>query len=352
MLGERIVELRKRKGLSQEELADILSTSRQAISKWERGESDPDIGRLKDLAVYFNVSIDYLLGYDLEATSVNNFINRLKESSDSGVYDISLDEIKMVVSRNSNNFNLISAAIDYLSDYYYMSHDEELVDLLIQYAKKAILLFQPDNIYGVSLNSLHHLVASIYALKGEYELAKEYVKNNQVIKSEELLAQCEFELGNYKEVEKITSDIFLNSISWLIDANATQVRLFLRTNRIKEALDLCDWTISLTKSIEKEEQIFLNIVFIFSFIKACCYKILGFDYTDLLSFLKENRHKTAGFKNINDGIKFYSSKQHIILTSKTGDIKNDLLNEISELKNNNINSYKKAFEIFNEVYGE
>ena len=58
MLGERIADLRKSKGISQEELGDILSTSRQAISKWERGEADPDISRLKDLAVYFNVSID------------------------------------------------------------------------------------------------------------------------------------------------------------------------------------------------------------------------------------------------------------------------------------------------------
>ena len=76
MLGERIANLRKSKGISQDELGEILSTSRQAISKWERGESDPDIGRLKDLAVYFNVSIDYLLGYDVESTSANKFIER------------------------------------------------------------------------------------------------------------------------------------------------------------------------------------------------------------------------------------------------------------------------------------
>ena len=351
MLGERIVELRKSKGLSQEELADILSTSRQAVSKWERGESDPDIDRLKDLAVYFNVSIDYLLGYDVETISVNNFIKRVKECCNNGHYDISIDEIKMIVSRNSNNFNLILVAIDYLSDYYYMNHDIEIVDLLNQYAKRAILLFQPDNLYGINLNSLHHLVASSYALKGEYELAKQYAKENQVIKSEELLAQCEFELGHYNEVEKITSDIFLNSISLLIDGNATQVRVFLRTNRIKEALDLCDWTINFTKSIEKEEQIFLNIVFIFSFIKTCCEKSLGLDYINSLNFLKENSNKTAGFKNVNDGIKFYSSK-HIILASKTGDIKNDLLNEINGLKNNNVSAYQNALDIFNKVYGE
>ena len=77
MLEKRIAELRKNKQISQEQLADILNTSRQAVSKWERGESLPDIDKLKDLATYFDVSIDYLLGYDIKSISVNKFIERI-----------------------------------------------------------------------------------------------------------------------------------------------------------------------------------------------------------------------------------------------------------------------------------
>ena len=141
MLGERIANLRKSKGISQEELADVLLTSRQAISKWERGESDPDIGRLKDLAVYFNVSIDYLLGYDMENVSVNNFIERTKECIKNNAYDISVDEIRMVVSRNKNNFDLLMAVIEYLIEYYLINREETVIDLLIQYIENAIFLY-------------------------------------------------------------------------------------------------------------------------------------------------------------------------------------------------------------------
>ena len=351
MLGERIAELRKKKGISQEELADVLLTSRQAISKWERGESDPDIGRLKDLAVYFNVSIDYLLGYDIEATSVNNFIDRVKKCSDEATYDISIDEIRMIVSRNNNNLNLILSAINYISYYYFIKRDEELLTLVVQYAKNAISLFQPNNIYGINLNDLHYVIASVYLLRDEYELAKNYIKENQVIKSEELLAQCELALGHYDEVEKITSETFLNSISALIDSNASQIRAFLRTNRIKEALDLSDWSINFVKSVGKDEENFVNIIFIFSFTKACCEKTLGLDYSETLKFLKENHDKTTGFASINDGFKFYSNK-HVIFASESGDIKDDLLKEINELKKKKGNGYQNAFDIFNEVYGE
>ena len=351
MLGERIANLRKSKGISQDKLGEILSTSRQAISKWERGESDPDIGRLKDLAVYFNVSIDYLLGYDVESTSANKFIERSKACCENGVYDISLDEIKMIVSRNSNNLNLILAVIYYLGDYYYLDHDEAVLDLLTDYIKRAILLFQPNNAFDANLNSLHHAIASIYLTKGEHELAKQYIKDNQVIKSEELLSQCELSLGHYEEVEKITSEVFLSSIGALINSNATQIRAFLRTNRIKDALDLSDWSIAFTKSVGKDEENFLNVVYVFSFIKAYCEKSLGLDYSKTLKYLKDNRDKTSKFKAINDSIKFYNNKQ-IILSSETGDIKGDIFKEISELKDNNAKGYQNAFDIFNEVYGE
>ena len=351
MLGERIANLRKSKGISQDELGEILSTSRQAISKWERGESDPDIGRLKDLAVYFNVSIDYLLGYDVESTSANKFIERSKACCENGVYDISLDEIKMIVSRNSNNLNLILAVIYYLGDYYYLDHDEAVLDLLTDYIKRAILLFQPNNAFDANLNSLHHAIASIYLTKGEHELAKQYIKDNQVIKSEELLSQCELSLGHYEEVEKITSEVFLSSIGALINSNATQIRAFLRTNRIENALDLSDWSIAFTKSVGKDEENFLNVVYVFSFIKAYCEKSLGLDYSKTLKYLKDNRDKTSKFKAINDSIKFYNNKQ-IILSSETGDIKGDIFKEISELKDNNAKDYQNAFDIFNEVYGE
>ena len=351
MLGEKIAQLRKAKGISQEELGDILSTSRQAISKWERGEADPDISRLKDLAVYFNVSIDYLLGYDVESTSANNFIEKLKNSCDNGDYSISLDEIKMVVSRNSNNLNLILAAVIYLSDYYYYSHQDEVLNQLIQYLKKAIVLYQPNNIFNTDLNSLHYGIASIYGMQGKYELAKQYLKDNQVIKAEELLSQCELSLGNYEEVEKIVSEIFLSSCGTLINSNAIQIRAFLRTNRVKDALDLADWSIGFVRSISKDEDIMLNVIYMFTFMKACCEKVLALDYSNSINFLKEKRDKTTGFKSVNDGLKFYNNK-HIILGSETGDIKSDILKEINEYKKDKVSGYQHAFDIFKEIYGE
>ena len=59
--NEKLQELRKNKGLTQEELAQILYVSRTAISKWESGRGFPNIESLKSISKYFSVSLDELL---------------------------------------------------------------------------------------------------------------------------------------------------------------------------------------------------------------------------------------------------------------------------------------------------
>ena len=59
--NEKLQELRKQKGLTQEELAEVLFVSRTAISKWESGRGYPNIDSLKAISKYFSVTVDELL---------------------------------------------------------------------------------------------------------------------------------------------------------------------------------------------------------------------------------------------------------------------------------------------------
>ena len=66
ILAEKIMEERKKNGWSQEELAEKLSVSRQAVSKWESAQSIPDLQRVIQLSEIFGVSTDYLLKDECE----------------------------------------------------------------------------------------------------------------------------------------------------------------------------------------------------------------------------------------------------------------------------------------------
>ena len=69
IIAQNIVQLRKKSKLTQAELAERLNYSDKAISKWERGESIPDVAVLKQLADLFHVSVDYLLSREHPAFS-------------------------------------------------------------------------------------------------------------------------------------------------------------------------------------------------------------------------------------------------------------------------------------------
>lgn len=73
MLSEKLYKLRKDSGFSQEQLAEQLGVSRQAVSKWESGTAIPESDKLIAISNYFGVSIDYLLKDDEE--------NRIKTTS-------------------------------------------------------------------------------------------------------------------------------------------------------------------------------------------------------------------------------------------------------------------------------
>ena len=62
--NEKLQELRKQKGFTQEELAEVLFVSRTAVSKWESGRGYPNIDSLKAISKFYGVTIDILLSGD------------------------------------------------------------------------------------------------------------------------------------------------------------------------------------------------------------------------------------------------------------------------------------------------
>lgn len=72
ILTEKILQLRKQNGWSQEELAEKLNVSRQSVSKWESGASIPDLGKILSMSEIFGVSTDYLLKEETQVVEYRN----------------------------------------------------------------------------------------------------------------------------------------------------------------------------------------------------------------------------------------------------------------------------------------
>ena len=81
-IGQKLAEQRKRRKITQQELADFIGVTKASVSKWETGQSYPDITLLPLLAAYFDLSIDDLLNYhsQLAPAEIQNIYRSLQES--------------------------------------------------------------------------------------------------------------------------------------------------------------------------------------------------------------------------------------------------------------------------------
>ena len=97
--NNRLYELRKRKGLSQEELAGRINVSRQTVSKWEVGDSTPDMEKMIALSDLFEISLDELvLGREYDDKNVDGSSSERQQNHTSEVVEV-LEE-KVFTSEN------------------------------------------------------------------------------------------------------------------------------------------------------------------------------------------------------------------------------------------------------------
>lgn len=112
ILSEKITELRKRYGLSQEQLGEQIGVSRQAVSKWEMAQSVPDINKIIALAEYFGVSTDLLLKDDMELEApFNGVVNIPAASTDNDGRMITLEEVSEYLAAREDAAKKISLVI-------------------------------------------------------------------------------------------------------------------------------------------------------------------------------------------------------------------------------------------------
>ena len=79
-LGSNLFNARKKSGLSQEAVAEKLGVSRQTISKWEIGETLPDIRQAKRLSVLYHLTLDELIAFDAEVEEIERVIENTSEA--------------------------------------------------------------------------------------------------------------------------------------------------------------------------------------------------------------------------------------------------------------------------------
>ena len=139
-IGENILQKRKERGITQEELAEFMMVTKASVSKWETGQSYPDILLLPKLATFFNISVDELIGYDpdLSSAQIQKFYIDLENRVlDEGMGSI-LKDIKIKIKQYYSCFELLYYMALFILNHCDLATDTTKTEEYLEYANNIL----------------------------------------------------------------------------------------------------------------------------------------------------------------------------------------------------------------------
>lgn len=166
-IGENILQKRKERGITQEELAEFMMVTKASVSKWETGQSHPDILLLPKLATFFNISVDELIGYDpdLSSTQIQKFYIDLENRVLDEGMDSIVEDIKIKIKQYYSCFELLyymalfilnhcDLATDTTKKEEYLEYTNNILRRVCEHSKNPILKEQSLSLRAACLISL------------------------------------------------------------------------------------------------------------------------------------------------------------------------------------------------------
>lgn len=162
-LADNIKLYRKKMELTQESLAEALGVTVGAVSKWENGNNVPDVMMMMELADFFNISVDELLGYDISSKNVDDICASIEKAYDRLDFDRAVKEANEAMTRYPHNFKVLYTCGDL---YYYKSVErkdrKKNAETAIRIYKTALSYISQNRDPDISEFSIKEKIAVMY----------------------------------------------------------------------------------------------------------------------------------------------------------------------------------------------
>jgi len=139
-IGENILQKRKERGITQEELAEFMMVTKASVSKWETGQSYPDILLLPKLATFFNISVDELIGYDpdLSSAQIQKFYIDLENRVPDAGMDSIVEDIKIKIKQYYSCVELLYYMALFILNHCDLATDTTKTEEYLEYANNIL----------------------------------------------------------------------------------------------------------------------------------------------------------------------------------------------------------------------
>ena len=210
-LGSNIRKIRKERGLRQEQIAEAMGVSVASVSKWETEQSTPELTMLAELADFFEVSVDALMGHKVHGNRLERLLLQIEALENDG--DIA--EAAELAEKLMHSYPNSVEAIRKITNFYYRAYaatgDQSAIERAIELTKQLLVL--EDDPTGIRRFELLSNLGNQYAIIKNWKQARKYYTEGNVgSMNDRALAILLVNEGKIEEAITAVSDIFADDV--------------------------------------------------------------------------------------------------------------------------------------------
>ena len=317
-LPDNIKKHRKEMGLTQEGLAEAFGVTIGAVSKWENGNNVPDIMTLMELANFFNVSVDELLGYDMSSKKIEDMIDHIGDLCHEYKFEEAAKEANNALARYPHNFKILynCAEIFYLK--YVESDNEQDRDTAIDLYQRSMDHLSQNDDNHISEYTIRQRIAKLYAKKDPEKALEELKRINYDGINNSAIASVLMNSGKFEEALDVGTMAMVQLVAdqfGLVTNMAMCLAASGRKKDIESAIELADLNKALIKNYAVPDKItyFDKLYTIMLILKAWWQACIG-QPEAMEASIKEawdiaNMYDNADVNNeLSESVRFYYSK--------------------------------------------
>ena len=254
-IAENIRDYRKQHGLTQEQLAEALGVSTGAVYKWESRSSLPELRLIMEMADFFDVSVDALLGYQMKDNRLSATVEQLWKAGGSRDYD-ALSEAEKAIRRYPHSFDVVFAGAFLYYTFGAGTKKEPWLRRAIELLGRSRLLVSQCTDPRLNEPCLCGMMAEMHEMLGETDRALELLKaNNAGAIFDDMIGIMLLSHGkDPEEANDFLEDGLLRTVSRLVQTVIGYAMLFSVKRDSASGMDMMRWIIPTLEGLKKTEE--------------------------------------------------------------------------------------------------
>lgn len=241
-LAENIRVYRKKRKLTQEQLAEAMGVTVGAVSKWESASTIPDLILIAELAAFFEISVDALLGYELSDSGRTKTVENIRALTHRKLFEDACKEAQKALIKFPNCIEIVCCAAELYHAVGMERKDKEMVKQAQKLYRHSLHLLWQNEDRKVEEAEIQNQLAQTWVLLGEPELAvAQYKKYNYAGSNHARIGYLLAQSGKYQEASEWLADAALHHTTELIRAAMGMAECAVSTGNVEEAVQLLEW---------------------------------------------------------------------------------------------------------------